>query len=117
MSDPVDKYLNIYADFEFDFRLTRRNATTRAVEPATGLTAVLGRFALTPTGAAITGTSTALTEGGVLGRYWGVVDTATMVTNMLTLVGQRVYAIPSKAGDLDQEVQPYIVTDHHIMGT
>jgi hypothetical protein len=63
--------LNINEDFEFDFLLTRRNATTRATEPATGLSGVTGRFADTPNGAALGGTSTALTEAGSLGRYIG----------------------------------------------
>lgn len=101
--------LNIDSDFEFDFALTRRNATTRAWEPATGLNGVTGRFAATPTGAALGSTSTALTEAGSLGRYVGTLDSATMVTALAAYVGQVVYAVCAKSGDVEGEYQTYLV--------
>lgn len=115
MADTI-RGLNIYADFEYDFKLTRKNATTRAVEPATGLSGVTGRFALTRTGTALSGTSTALTEAGTTGRYVGVLDAAALAAALAAELGKVVYAICSKSGDIDNEVQAYRVLDHHEMG-
>lgn len=107
--------LNINSDFEFDFGLTKKNATTRAVEPATGLTGVVGRFAATRSGAAIGSCSVALTEAGTTGRYVGVLDTATMVIDLTAYVGKVVYAIVAKSGDLDAEWAAYRVRFSHGM--
>ncbi len=111
------KELNINEDFEFDFLITRRNPTTRVKEPATGLSGVTGRLALTKTGAALGGTSTSLTEAGTTGRYVGPVDTATLVAALTAYVGQVVYAIPSKSGDFDCRWQEYRVVDNGRMGS
>lgn len=107
--------LNINADFEFDFALTRKNATTRAIEPATGLAGVVGRFAATRSGAAIGSCTVALSEAGTTGRYVGVIDTAVLVTDLTTYVGKVVYAIVSKTGDLDAEWAAYRVRLSHGM--
>lgn len=111
------KNLNINSDFEYDFKLTRRNATTRATEAATGLTGVTGRFALTNNGAAIAGTEVALSEAGTTGRQVGVLDTAAMVTALTAYLGDIVYALPFKSGDILGEWQAYRVSDSHQMGT
>ena len=109
--------LNINTDFEFDFYLSRKNASTRLPEAATGLTGIVGRFASGPTGVALGGTSTALSEAASTAHYVGVVDTATLVAALMTYVGRIVYAIVSKTGDLDCEVQPYRVATSHQIGT
>lgn len=108
--------LNISSDFEFDFYLTRKNATTRAVEAATGLTGITGRFAATRTGAAIGSCSVALAEAGTTGHYVGVLDTAVMAADLDTYVGKVIYAIVKKTGDIDAEVQGYRVKRSHVMG-
>lgn len=101
--------LNIYEDFEADIYITRRNATTRVIEAATGLSSVVCWFATTPTGTAIGSTNTALTEAGTTGRYVGVIDTATLVTDLAAYAYQTVYLIVSKSGDLGRIVDEYIV--------
>lgn len=109
--------LNISSDFEADFYLTRRNATTRAVEPATGLAGVQARLAATRGGAAIGALTASLTEAGTLGRYVGVFDAAALTTALTSYLGQTVYLICSKAGDIDAEFIPYRVVASHQVGT
>jgi len=109
--------LNIKSDFEFDFLITRRNATTREKEAATGLAGVTGRFSLSKNGLAIGSCTVALSEAGSLGRYTGILDTATMVTDLTAYLGQTIYAIASKSGDLDGEYQEYVVADSRKMET
>lgn len=117
MAKNKPKPLNIRTDFEFDFYLTRKNATTRATEAATGLTGVTGRLALLPSGSAVGGCTASLTEAGTTGRYVGIIDTAQLVTDLTNQVGRLVYAIVSKSGDLDGEWEPYLVVDNHQMSS
>jgi len=107
--------LNIRTDFEFDFYVTRKNALTRDVEPATGIGPIVGRLALTKNGAVIGSCSASCVEAGTTGRYVGPLDTATMVTDLTAHLGTLVYAIPSKTGDLDCEWEVYRVVDKHQM--
>jgi len=114
MDAPID--LNIGSDFEFILTLTKRltgTATTRT--PATGLTGVTGRLSLTPTGAAIGTSTAALAEDGVTGIYTGVLDSTTLTTDLTASLGRLVYAICSKAGDIQGEYQIYRVVDRRMM--
>jgi len=109
--------LNISSDFEADFALTRRNATTRLEEPATGLSGVTARIAATPTGTALGSLTAALTEAGSTGRYVGVFDAAALTSALSTAyVGLTVYLICSKSGDIDGEYAPYRVVTSHAVG-
>lgn len=99
--------LPIASDFEVDWLITRRNATTRQKEPATGLASVTARISLTSSGAAVGGLTVALTEAGTLGRYVGVLDAAALTSALAAYLGQTVYLIVSKAGDLDDEYAEY----------
>lgn len=117
MTTPEIRELNINTDFLFNFYLTTTNLSTGVLGAATGLTGVVGRFAATRTGAAIGSCSVALSEAGTTGRYLGVLDTATMVAALTAYVGKVVYAVVSKSGDIDCEVQAYRVKLSHVMGT
>lgn len=101
--------LLIDADFEADILIQKKSTTTRGWIPATGLTGVTARFALSKTGAAIGSCSWALAEAGVLARYYGVLDTATMVTDLAAYENQQVYLIGSKTGDFDRVFGVYVV--------
>ena len=110
------KVLNIRSDFQFRFSLTRTNGTTGADEAATGLSGITGRIALTPNGSALGSTSTALSEIGTTGNYFGVCDTATLVSALAAYLGRIVFVICAKSGDLDGEYERYLVSDSHEMG-
>lgn len=108
--------LNMYSDFEPEVAITRKNATTGAKEAATGLTSVTAWIALTPTGAAIAGLTVTLAERGTTGIYAGVLDTAALVTGLLTLLGTTVYVVYTKAGDIGHEWAAYTVVDNRYVG-
>lgn len=101
--------LNIYADFEVDLYITRKNATTRATEAATGLSSVTARIALTPDGSAIGSCTASLTEAGSTGRYVGVIQTATLVTDLAAYANRTVYLVGAKSGDFDRVFGEYTV--------
>lgn len=101
--------LNIDADFEVDLYITRKNATTRIIEPATGLSSVTARFALSPAGAAIGSCSVSLTEAATTARYVGVIDTATLISGLAAYENQTVYLVGSKSGDFDRVFAEYTV--------
>ena len=102
-------YLNIDADFEVDLYITRKHATTRAIEAATGLTGVSARFAASPSGATLGTSTVALTEAGTTGRYVGVIDTTVMVTDLAASENRTVYLVGSKSGDFDRVFAEYVV--------
>jgi hypothetical protein len=102
-------YLN--NDWEFDYEFQQRNATTRRLEGATGLTGVQGWWSLTDGGVALAGTTTALTEASATlapGRYTGVLDAAAVNTALTTLAGKVVYEVIAKSGDVATS-RPYLV--------
>ena len=101
--------LNIDADFEVDLSITRKNATTRATEPAAGLTGVSARIAASPSGTALGSCTVNLTEAGSTGRYVGVIDTAVLVAALATYENQTVYLVGSKSGDFDRVFAQYTV--------
>lgn len=103
--------LNIYSDFEAEVKITRKNATTGATEAATGLSGMQARIAATTTGAAIGSLTTALTERGSTGIYYGVLDTAALVSGLTAYLDKVVYVVYSKSGDIDHEWAPYVVRD------
>lgn len=109
--------LNIYADFEAEVKITRKNASTGATEAATGLASGLAaRISATTTGAAIGAMTVSLTERGTTGIYFGVLDTAALVTALASYLNQTVYVIYSKTGDVDREWSPFVVRDNRNIG-
>lgn len=104
----MTKEMNMDADFEVDIRLERKDTTSRAWEPATGLTGVTARFAATPDGAAIGAASIALTEAGTTGRYHAVLPVADLTT-LADYEHQRVYLVASKTGSFDRVCAEYLV--------
>ncbi len=105
----ADAILNLDADFEVDLYITRKNATTRTIEAATGLTSVSARLALTPGGAAVGSCTVALTEAATTGRYVGVIDTTAMVSALAAYENRSVYLVASKSGDFDRVFATYVV--------
>jgi hypothetical protein len=109
--------LPIYSDFEPEVKITRKNATTGATEAATGLASgMTARISLTKTGAAIGALTVSLTERGTTGIYAGVLDTAALVTALGALIGQTVYVIYARTGDIDREWSDYVVRDNKKVG-
>lgn len=108
--------LAIDQDFEIDVLIERKNATTRAWEPATGLASVSARIAGSPSGSALGDCTVALAEAGTTGRYVGVLDTATMVSALATYENREVYLVASKSGDFDRVFGVYIVRRKAAMG-
>lgn len=105
----ADTELCLDVDLEVDVGIERKNATTRLYEPATGLTGVAARLAISPTGAAVGSCTVSLSEAGTTGRYYGVLDTAPMVAGLAAYENQRVYLIASKSGDFDRVYATYTV--------
>jgi hypothetical protein len=67
------KALPLDNDWEFEYALTRKNATTGANEPATGLSGLTCRLSLTDGGAAINGAlNVNAAERGTTGIYSGI---------------------------------------------
>jgi len=88
------KTIYLDSDWEFEYRATRKNATTGALEPATGLAGLTGRLSLTDGGATIHATmSVALAERGTTGIYFGVLEGDNLRTQLLALVGTVVYEV------------------------
>jgi hypothetical protein len=116
------RVLNIAQDFQADIYIQRKNATTLALEPATGLT-VFARWAATPTGAAIGTQSYGIDEvgGGAPGRYRAIFQTAgspSMATDLTAYLGKAIYLIASNnLGTIaDYMVTPYLVANMVSMG-
>lgn len=103
--------LNIYSDFECECKVTRKNATTGVLEAATGLASMAARISLTKQGAALGSCTVSLTERGTTGIYAGTIDTATLVSALTAYLGQTVYVVFSRSGDVDHEWAAYIVRD------
>jgi hypothetical protein len=81
-------------DWEAEYRATRKNAAAGTIEPATGLVGLTCRLSVTDGGAAIHATmSVALTERGVTGLYYGVIQGDDLRTQLLTLVGTTIYEV------------------------
>ncbi len=83
-------------DWEFDYAIKRKNALTRILEGATGLTGLQGWFSLTDAGPAISGTATSLGEASPTlapGRYFGVLDRTPQTAALTPSIGQVLYEV------------------------
>jgi hypothetical protein len=109
----VAPLLHTRESFEIEYRITRLNTTTGAIEPATGLANVAARWATTPTGAAIF-TATTLTERGSTGIYSGVIARDTLATNLEAYAGQSLYLILTVTGTLENVWTAYTVVAHRL---
>ena len=104
-------FLDMWKDYEPDVGLSRRNATTREPEPATGLTNLTFRLSLTEQGdpiGALTGITA--TEAGAIdhyARYVGAIDLAVLTSEMpdgdTYAHGVKVYLQLWKSGDIQVE--------------
>jgi hypothetical protein len=90
--------LALSKDFEADFVITKRRAVDGVPIPATGLSGMSAYWTLTEGGASVL--AIGLTERGATGRYYGVFDTADLVSSLLTAVGTKVYLTLAKSGDV-----------------
>lgn len=64
-------------DRDVVYQLTRRNADTGAIEPATGLSGVTAHLSITDSGDATSGATVTLVERSARpGEYYGVLDAA-----------------------------------------
>lgn len=97
----VDSYIALADDHTIEYDIKEKNTQTRVVQAATGLTGVNGWIALTPTGAAIAGTTVALAEAASKpGTYFGAIDRAAVNTALGAMVGQFVYEVIDDGDDL-----------------
>lgn len=96
-------YLWLTEDQEAEFEFSRKNATTGALEAATGLTGMTVHIAASAGGSAIGALTFNLSERGTTGIYYAVMDTATLVAGLSTSSypdGTAVYLVVSKSGDI-----------------
>jgi len=69
------KTVSLDNDWELEYAATRKNASTGAIEPATGLAGLTGRLSATDAGATIHASlSVSLSERGTTGIYFGVLQ-------------------------------------------
>jgi len=81
-------------DFEPEYTVTRKNASTGAVEAATGLTSITVRISATDGGAAIGALTGAASERGTLGIYYKIFDGDALRTALATAyLGARVWVV------------------------
>lgn len=100
MSDIPDLYLD--NDHEFEFDVKRKATTTGEIEAAAGVSSVSAHFSLTDGGAAIGSTSTSLTERSAkAGRYFGILDKATLNTDLAAYANRKVFRVFVVDGDAE----------------
>jgi hypothetical protein len=89
------KTISLDNDWEVEYVATRKNATTGVIEPATGLTGLIGKLSATDGGATIHATlSVSLTERGTTGIYFGVLQGDDLRAQLNpTYVGQVVFEV------------------------
>lgn len=84
-------------DYEPEYTLTRKNASTGASEAATGLSGLTVRVSATKGGATIHASlSKTLAERGTLGIYYARLEGDDLRAQLATYIGQKVYLV---AGD------------------
>ena len=88
------KALALDNDWEAEYTLTRKNASTGVFEPATGLTGLIVRISTTDGGATIhSDLNIPILERGSTGTYFGVLDGDKLRTHLASLLGAVVYEV------------------------
>lgn len=96
-------------DHKFRYKVVRDNNSTGAVEAAASLTGVTAHFSATDGGAAIGSTSTSLTEyASKAGTYYGVLDKATLNTDLAAYANVVIYEVFVVSGDAETS-EPVLV--------
>ena len=96
-------------DHKFRYKVVRDNNSTGAVEAAASLSGVTAHFALTDGGAAISGTSTALTEyASKAGTYAATIDKTALNTALSAYANIVVYEVFVVSGDAETS-EPVLV--------
>lgn len=81
-------------DYEPEYTITKKNASTGAIEAATGLTGLTVRISATDGGAAIGALTENASERGTLGIYFAIFDGDALRTALATsYVGVRVWVV------------------------
>jgi hypothetical protein len=96
-------------DWEFEFDVKRKATTTGTLEAAASLSGVSAFFSLTDGGTAVGSTTTTLSErSATAGRYFGLLDKATLNTAMSAYVDTVVYEVFVVSGDAETS-EPILV--------
>lgn len=81
-------------DYEYEYPLQRKNASTGASEAATGLPGLSARLSATDAGSAINAAlSVNATERGNLGIYYGVFQGNDLRTYLASYIGQTIFEV------------------------
>jgi hypothetical protein len=89
-------------DHEFEYDLKRKATTTGEWEAAADLVSVTAHYSAEDGGAAIGSTSTSLTERSAKdGRYFGILNSATVNTDLAAYTNQKVYRVFVVDGDAE----------------
>lgn len=101
MSDELLEEFPLDEDWEPEYDLTKKDSATRKKVPATGLTGIKAWISTTEDGATIhSSVSADLSEAASKpGTYFGLVDTANLLTNVGPYTGSTVYKVLDKPGD------------------
>lgn len=97
------------SDHKFRYKVQRDNNDTGAVEAAAAVSGVTAHFSVEDGGAAIPGTSTALTEySGKPGTYHGILDAASVRAALAAHEDAIIYEVFLVDGD-DETSEPILV--------
>lgn len=98
-------------DWEFEFDVKRKATTTGNLEAAASLSGVTAFFSATDGGTAIASTTTTLAErSATAGRYFGILDKATLNTALADYVNREIYEVFVVSGDAETS-EPVLVKD------
>lgn len=96
-------------DWEFEFDVKRKATTTGNLEAAASLSGVSAHFSVEDGGAAISGTSTSLTErSATSGRYYGILDKAALNTALTAYANTVIFEVFVVSGDAETS-EPVLV--------
>ncbi len=98
-------------DLEVEIALSRKAATTGALEAAAGVTGLSAYLAATPQGAAIHANVTVnLTErSGAPGRYFGLLQGTDLTTQLSSYLNQTVWLVATNSAKDVEYVKPYTI--------
>lgn len=110
------RVLALSLDFQFQIDLQEPDIDTGRLAGASGVSGLGVRIALTKGGAAINAAlDVSLQERtGNRGRYFALFDTTDLITHLTTFVGQTVWLVLYKAGDIESLSFPYRVARYAV---
>ena len=105
------KLISLDNDYEMEVALSRKNATTGLLEPATGLTGLTFWLSATDGGATIHATLSvsAAERAGAPGVYSAILQGTDLRTHLASYVGARVWEVFGDGANIDTSIARKVV--------